>query len=259
MQGIVWEGPLLSWNLGLTLLSRCYNHRVKRTLLILVLCVSVLSVRAQDAPPAASQKPEVRVNVINVCSPSDDDQKEMAAALERIPQKAAFAPDFEISRGRSTYPEAPVAHWVRVRREFGPQDYFSSAQYSMSLDENSIVETVVLRVRDPKEVLQISIEDRVSGAMTPAAVLAANTPADRVKIERYGKSSLVLARCPEGDQSKYEALFQSASRVLARYRDLLGARRTVPADMARLGPLKPPAKPAAGKKPAPEGAAAPPR
>ena len=67
----------------------------------------------------------------------------------------------------------------------------------------------------------------------------------------------MLARCPEGEQSKYAPLFQAATRVMARYRDLLGVRRTVPADMARLGPLKPASKPAPRKAEPPAQGAAP--
>jgi hypothetical protein len=92
-------------------------------------------------------------------------------------------------------------------------------------------------------------------------MLATNTPAGRIKLERFGKSSVVLARCPgtEGnpppDQSAYEPLFQSATAIVANYRNLLAARQTVPAELARISSLgakpKAPSKPA-GKKSAPE-------
>lgn len=193
----------------------------------LLLLISVVMLLVAQAPP-------VRVNVLNVCTPSEEEQKEIAAALARIPVKAAFSEEFEISRGRSTMPEAPVANWVRVRREFSASE-FSSAQYSMSADENSIVETLVLKVRDPKEILQISIEDRVSAPATPAVVVSTNTPARRVKVERFGKASVAISRCEQADQTAYEPLFRAASKIMANYRDLLGVRRTVPADMARLG------------------------
>ncbi len=72
-------------------------------------------------------------------------------------------------------------------------------------------------------------------------MLTTSTPASRIKLERFGKSSVVLARCsgseagPAPDQSAYEPLFQSASSVLSNYRGLLGARTTVPEELARVG------------------------
>jgi hypothetical protein len=71
-------------------------------------------------------------------------------------------------------------------------------------------------------------------------MLGTNTPASRVKLERFGKSSIVLARCsaapdqPVPDQSAYEPLFRAASSVLSAYRDALGARRTIPAELVRV-------------------------
>jgi hypothetical protein len=71
-------------------------------------------------------------------------------------------------------------------------------------------------------------------------MLSTNTPASRIKLERFGKSSIVLARCNAADgntppdQSAYEPLFQSASKVVGNYRDLLGATATVPDELARV-------------------------
>jgi hypothetical protein len=79
-------------------------------------------------------------------------------------------------------------------------------------------------------------------------MLSTSTPASRVKLERFGKSSVVLARCsateagPPPDQSAYEPLFQAASSVLSNYRGLLNASTTVPEELARLdgaAPAKP--------------------
>src|SRR5437764_13096145 len=103
-----------------------------------------------------------------------------------------------------------------------------------------MIETLVFRVRDPKDLMQVSIEDGASAVTTPAAMLATNTPATRIKLERFGKSSVVLARCyatdqgPAPDQSAYEPLFQSASAIVANYRGLLGRLRMVPVDLASL-------------------------
>jgi hypothetical protein len=209
--------------------------------------------------PAFAQQPsqpQVKVNVLNVCSPSADEQREISAALSKIPRQPLFSPDFEVARGRSSLDqdaavmkaikgaqvgEAGIADWVRIRREFSVQATFSTVQYSFSTDPKNMVETVVFRVRDPKDLMQVSIEDSASAVTNPATMLGASTPASRIKLERFGKSSVVLARCtasegggPAPDQSAFESLFRSASEVIANYRTLLGARRTVPDELARL-------------------------
>jgi len=209
--------------------------------------------------PAFAQQPsqpQVKVNVLNVCSPSADEQREISAALAKIPRQPLFSPDFEVARGRSSLDqdaavmkaikgaqvgEAGIADWVRIRREFSVQATFSTVQYSFSTDPKNMVETVVFRVRDPKDLMQLSIEDSASAVTSPATMLGASTPASRIKLERFGKSSVVLARCtasegggPAPNQSAFEPLFRSASEVIANYRTLLGARRTVPDELARL-------------------------
>jgi hypothetical protein len=205
---------------------------------------------------SAQQQPQVKVNVLNVCSPSPDEQKEIASALARVPKQPLFSQDFEVARGRSSLAEGPgflqagqsaqmsdepsVASWVRLRREFAVQAVFSTVQYSFSNDGKDMVETLVLHVRDPKDLVQLSIEDSASAVTTPAAMLGAGTPASRIKLERFGKSSVVLARCtasesgPAPDQSAYEPLFTSASGILTDYRTLLSARSTVPDELARV-------------------------
>ncbi len=204
--------------------------------------------------PTFAQQPPVKVNVINVCTPSADEQKELTAALARVPAKLTFASDYEVSRGHSTLdPSTPIpgmqpmpagtsssADWVRVRREFPNSDAFTNAQYSFSVDPQNMVETLVLRLREPKDLLQISIEDNASKVTSPAAMLSTNTPVSRVKLERFGKPSVVLARCggaegPATDQSAYAPIFNTASAIMSRYRDGLGVRRMVPQELARLG------------------------
>jgi hypothetical protein len=248
--------------------------------LILIVAGSLLTISAfaQQTPDAQSTQPQVKVNMLNVCTPSAEEQKEMAAALARVPKQPLFSPDFEISHGRSTLSEPPnflqpgkgaqmsddpsVANYVRIRREFSVQALFSSVQYSFSNDGQSMVETLVLHVRDPKELIQVSMEDSASAIGSAEAMVAANTPASRIRLERFGKSSIALARCPGSengpppDQSAYEPLFRSASEVLANYRSLLGVRRTVPAELAQIPgaevakpkSAKPAAKPEAEKK-----------
>jgi len=212
-----------------------------------------LLLAAQQQP---SQKPQVKVNMLNVCTPSADEQKEIVSALGRIPKQPLFSQDFEVDRGRSTLDETPdflqagsatqtssepsVASWVRIRREFGVQAQFSTVQYSFSADGKNMSETLTFRVRDPKDLMQVTLEDSASAVTTPAAMLGTNTPVGRIRLERFGKSSIVLARCqgaegsPPPDQMVYEPLFQSATGIIANYRGLLGARATVPAELARV-------------------------
>jgi hypothetical protein len=103
-----------------------------------------------------------------------------------------------------------------------------------------MVETLVLHVREPKDLIQVSMEDSASAIGSVAAMVAANTPASRIRLERFGKSSVALARCsgaengPPPDQSAYELQFRSASEILANYRRLLGVGRTVPAELAQI-------------------------
>ena len=220
----------------------------------LCLCVSVVisAVVAQ----AQEKGPPVRVNVLNVCTPSAAEQKEIAAALARIPAVPRWGSDFEIARGRTTLSQdaaaaisgkaskasaqGPISDWVRIRREFSGTVPFANALYSFSVDKRNMVETLVFPVRDPKDLMQVSISETVSAVTTPAAALAAGTPPDHIRLERFGKPSVVLARCtpgPQGqavDQSAYEPLFRRAGSILATYRRALGARRAVPEELARL-------------------------
>jgi hypothetical protein len=215
---------------------------------ILIMTMAMIAV-------AFAQQPPVKVNVINVCAPAADEQKELSSALAKVPGKPAFAADFEVARGRSILdPSTPIpgmqplppgavaaADWVRVRREFPGATLFSNVQYSFSVDSKNMVETLVLRLREPKDLMQISIEDSASAVVSATVMLSSSTPVSRVKLERFGKSSVVLARCPgeEGspatDQTAYEPIFHAASSIMERYRDALGARKLVPEELARLG------------------------
>ena len=210
------------------------------------------------AQQPAQAPPKVKVNILNVCSPSADEQQQIVSALGRIPKQPIFSQDFEVDRGQSSLDESAgflqpsantqvssdpaIATWVRIRREFAVQALFSAVQYSFSVDTKEMVETVVFHVRDPKDLLEVAIEDSASAVTAPAAMLEASTPANHIKLARVGKPSVVLARCPaaEGapltDQSAYEPLFQSASAVVANYRHLLEARRLIPEELARIAP-----------------------
>ena len=226
-----------------------------------------------------AQQPPVKVNVLNVCTPSEEEQKEIASALARVPKQPSFSQDFEVARGRSSLAEAgflqagqsaqisdepSVAKWVRLRRELPAQSAFSTVQYSFSDDGKNMIETLVLHVRDPKDLVQVSIEDSASSVTSAAGMLGTSTPASRIKLERFGKASVVLARCAasEGgaspDQSAYEPLFISASSIMTNYRSLLNARRTIPEELTKVAaetkrPGKKAPNPSDAVKPKPSG------
>src|SRR5262249_55338831 len=136
-----------------------------------------------------------------------------------------------------TMKDSPYANYVRVRRDFAPESPLLTAQYSMSTDSAITIEILVLRPRDPKEFLEVVMENRVSaGAAAPLAVLQSDTPTSRVRIERLNKSSAVLTRCQEVDQSAYEPVFHQASSIMAQYRAVLGLRNAFRADIVWLNP-----------------------
>ena len=239
---------------------------IPKLILTLAGCLLTLPAVSQQAGEPNSNQPQIKVNLLNVCTPAAEEQKEIAAALARVPKQPLFAPDFEISHGLSTLTDAPnflqpghsqmsdepsVARYVRIRREFAVQALFASVQYSFSSDGQNMIETLVLHVRDPKDLIQVSMEDSASAISSAENMVAANTPASRIRLERFGKSSIALARCTGSengsppDQGAYEPLFRSASEVLANYRSLLSVRRTVPAELAQI----PGGAPAAAAKP----------
>jgi hypothetical protein len=227
-----------------------YNRAVRKFFLVSAIVALWLLARAsgqaQQAPGSA--EPKVRVNYLNVCSPSAEDRQQIAAALERIPAHPKFAADFEVARGRSTLSgsdllaqntnvsseETSVSDWVRIRRDFPASSSFVSAQYSFSMNEGRVAETLTFRAREAKDVIQVSLSDAVSAPAAPAQVARLNTPAERIRLERFGSSSIVLARCPASDQSQYEPLFSRATELLASYRSALHVASLVPAEIARM-------------------------
>jgi hypothetical protein len=207
-----------------------------------------------------TSQPQVKVNVLNVCTPSPEEKQEIASTLARVPKLPLFGADFEVDRGRSSLeesadflrpgegaqlsPDAGLANWVRIRREFSVQALFSTVQYSFSVDPKNMIETLVFRVRDPRDLIEVSIEGSAAAVTTAAAMLGTDTPASRIKLERFGKPSVVLARCLAGevqaapDQTAYEPLFRTASAIISNYRNLLAAKRVVPDELMRLGPSR---------------------
>jgi hypothetical protein len=222
------------------------------------MCLAVAHAQDPPKPEEKPQGPPVKVNYLNVCTPSDAEKDEINAALDRIPKKAAFAQDFEVTRGRSTMQDAEPARYIRLRRDLSGDPLFSNVLYSLSTDASDTVETLVLKVRDPKDLFSIALEDQVSAAASsPASVLDVNTPVSRIKLERFGKANLVLARCPTADQSAYEPLFNKASTLLAGYRKSLGLHSmfrmdinwlTSPTAKAKAAPPKAAAKPKVATK-----------
>jgi hypothetical protein len=209
---------------------------------------AVAQVPATAPTSKPSDQPQVRVNYLNVCSPTAADQQEIEAVLARISRKPVFAVDMEVSRGRSTLNPSDlvvntgqptqqnnaVSRWVRIRHDFPDASPLTSTQYSFSVTEKNVSETFVVHFRDVKSVLQVSISDSVQG-QEPAVVANNLTPADRIRIERFGKQSLVLARCPSVDQSTLEPLFGHATMLMNSYRRAFNTDDTIPAELARLG------------------------
>jgi len=229
---------------------------LKHALFIAVLVAGAACAAQQETPtptPPQPEKPQVKVNYLNVCTPGKEEQEIIHGALAAAQVKPVFSTDFEISRGRTTLKDAPDSKYVRLRRDFAPDSPLLTAQFSISTDSTNTIEILVLRARDPKDFLELVMEDRVSaGAAAPVAVLSVDTPATRVRIERLNKSSAVLTRCPETDQSAYDPVFHEASEIMAKYRASLGLRTAFRSDIAWLNPAPAGTKSAPKKKPAAE-------
>jgi len=213
-------------------------------------CAALTSCALGQESQVATESPKtkVQVNFLNSCNPAAADLDEMAKALAHVKGKPSFASDFEISRGLTTLNEAEAraagmpagsgatpSTWVRIRKEFPEKAVLTNAQYSLSVEGSSASEVLALHLREGKEsreVLQILISDTVSGS--PAQVVKVDTPPDRIRIERFGKASIVLARCGGTDQSAYEPLFQTAAGIVANYRTAMAVKRVVPVELAHL-------------------------
>ena len=228
---------------------------LRRILQVGMLAGVAAAALAQAAKPAPQAAPPVQVNVINVCTPSPEEQKDIAAVLTRIPTRPAFSADFEITRGRSASPppDSDLSNWVRMRREFGADAPFTSVQYAVTVDAKGIVETMVFPAKAGGDLVQVVLEDKVTSG-TPAAVLSADTPVNRIRVERMGKASRGLARCQDADQAALEPLFTQASDIMRRYRASLRVPSTAGGELSRLGvanaiaPSAPKSAPAAKKK-----------
>ena len=131
---------------------------------VLSLAMPILAQQTVHKPEQPGDQPKVKVNYLNVCAPSEEEQALIRSALAKIPLKPEFAEDFEISRGRATVKDSQPSKFVRLRRDFAGQSPLMLAQYSMSTDEKATTEIFVARARDTKDFLEISIEDHVSSS-----------------------------------------------------------------------------------------------
>jgi hypothetical protein len=203
---------------------------------------------AQSTQPPSTQ-PKIQVNFLNTCRPPQTDLDEMGRALARVKGRPSFSADFEISRGVTTLTEAEAravgtpsgpgnipSRWVRIRRELPEKAVLTDVQYSLSVEGNATSEVLAMHLRETSEVLQILISDSVAG--TPEQVVSLDTPPDRIRIERFGKGSIVLARCAGTDQSAYEPIFASAREILEKYRAAMAAKTIAPAELGRLPKAK---------------------
>jgi hypothetical protein len=228
------------------------RFKIQNVSAAIVVLGSLLSTagRAQQAPASgAAPQPKIQVNFLNTCQPAQADIEAMRRALALVKDRPGFTADFEISRGLTTLSEAEAraagapagsantpSSWVRIRREFPEKAVLTDVQYSLSSEDKASNEVLALHLRDTREVLQILISDSV--AATPAQVVKLDTPPDRIRIERFGKSSIVLARCGAVDQSSYEPIFASAREILEKYRVAMAVKTVVPAELARLPKAK---------------------
>lgn len=214
----------------------CFTIRVVR-LVFLVLFASSVAL-AQGSPESlrkSDQNPPVKVNILNVCAPNAGDQQELKGALARLPKSGVFGIDYEISRGVSTVEEGKSAKYIRFRRDFKNDSPLTTVQYSLSSDPENTIETLVFQGRELKDLLSLSIEDKLSTSVSkPSAVIQTDTPASRIRVERSGKTTLALARCEGMDQSQYEPIFAQASATLAEYRRLLRLRTMLAGDISWL-------------------------
>lgn len=221
--------------------SRRLSSSYWAKLCLMAMAAGLFSVclRAQQADsPAQSQaepQPKVRLNYMNVCTPNAKEQEQITAALNAMLPASKPAADYETSRGRATGENDAVAWYIRLRREFPPKSAFVTAQYSISANGEKMTETLVLHPRDPKTVLQVSLEDGASLGSAPlAALLSVNSPVTRIKVEHFGSPSVGLDRCQETDQQAYEGIFRQASAVFAAYRGTLGLKSMLQRDLVWL-------------------------
>jgi hypothetical protein len=177
----------------------------------------------------AQESPQVKVNYLNACRPSDADRKELDQALQTFSSVPHFSAEFDITRG-AQQAEHGLVRYLRVRREFASSAAVSSMQYSVSTDAKGTTETLILKPRDSKQIVQLMVEHSVPSG-EPSALLDESTSADRIRLERYGTSAIVLARCADADQSAFASEFSTASSELQHYKSALQASTPLRSDL----------------------------
>ena len=176
-----------------------------------------MSVFATAQQPLPHPK-QVKVHVLNPCTPSPQEQKEIAVPLPKVPKRPIFTPDFDLARGRST-----LDHDATRTR----------GNTSMSREPAT--------ASDPTDLSECLVADNAAAVTSAAAMPGSALAVTRIRLERFGKRSVFLARCmasesnPPPDQSAYEPLFRDGSSPMDRRRTLLEARQTVPEELANLG------------------------
>ena len=206
---------------------------------IALLLLMAFPAQAQEADGSGAtggsgNQPQIRLNYMNVCVPNAKDQEVLVSALNSMLPAASPIADYEQTRGRATT-ENEVVWYIRLRREFPAKSAFTTAQYTIQEDGEKMSEVLVLHPRDSKTTLQILLEDSAPLQSGPlASFLSVNSPVTRIKIERFGSSSVGLSRCEEADQHAYDAIFHQASQVFAAYRGSLGLKSLLRTDLTWL-------------------------
>ena len=200
---------------------------------MLAVCL-VLLVCAGANCALGQEKPKVQLNVMNVCTPNVAEQAQLAVALEQITLQPSFGPDFEVARGRTT--GEGVSDWVRLRREFRRDPVLNNVQYLLTESGHRVQQKIVFHTKASLqgEALQVSLESETGEAAAAAQALSSPPPPARIRLERFGGPSLVLARCPQAEQSVYEPLFRTAGERFAAYFAALDVKRLATAELESL-------------------------
>jgi hypothetical protein len=223
------------------------KSRYHRALLLCALLALVVfgAQATAFAQAGANAQPRVQLNFVNTCRPAPPEIEQLKRALARVNEPPHFSSDFEIARGQTLLsgeealaaglpadaPPTPSS-WIRIRHDFPEKAALLDAQYSLSVQAGEASETLALHLRDSREALEVWISTSAAGGA--AEMLKAETPPERIRVERYGKPSIVLARCAAADQSAYEPIFLTAGEILHRYRAAMAVATVAPSEFARL-------------------------
>jgi len=198
-----------------------------------------------SGPDGPSIEPKIQLSFVSSCRPTPAEVEQMRRVLKLVEGRPRFSTDFEISRGVTTLTAAEAraaglegkstprpSPWVRIRREFPANAVLSDAQYSLSVEDGSASEVLALRLRNTEEALQILISTSAVGSA--GDMVRSDTPPARIQVERFGEAALVLARCPQYDQSAYTPVFRAGDKIMRSFRAAMAVKTVIPAEMARL-------------------------